>query len=225
MGFGTLFIGYFFLINITYFSYTDAIAAMVMLTGLYRLSTVNRDFRRAMIASAVFALIAIGELALAFTGFFVYSDTLTMINSYLGAIRYAAIFVLSVFIMRGIYEVAREVEADDLASTAKRSLPISFSLAFAALTELPFLSVLIGKPMAYVYFIVLTAVVFFVVSALITIYRAYASICMPEDLERERKKTKQNALTKFYDSLEESGKKYAEYRRERKSAKNSKRKK
>ncbi len=225
MGFGTLFIGYFFLINITYFSYTDAISAMIMLMGLYRLSTVNRDFGRAMISSIAFAFIAIGELALAFLEFFIYSDTLRIIASYLGAIRYAAIFILSLFIMRGIYEVAHEVEADALASTAKRSLPLCASLALAALLELPFLADAIGKVMAYIYFITLTAVVFFIVSALITVYRAYSTICMPEDLEKERKKRKPNALTKFYDSLEESGRRYAEYRKERKNEKNSKRKK
>jgi hypothetical protein len=41
MGFGMLFIGYFLLINITYFEYTDIIAAMLMLMAAYKLSFVN----------------------------------------------------------------------------------------------------------------------------------------------------------------------------------------
>ena len=44
MGFGTLFIGYFFLLNISNFTYTDIIAGMVVLLGLYKLSSVNKQF-------------------------------------------------------------------------------------------------------------------------------------------------------------------------------------
>lgn len=225
MGFGTLFIGYFLLINITYFSYTDAIAAMIMLTGLYQLSAVNRGFRRAATASAVFAVIAVAELVLTFIGFFVYTNTLNTALSYLGVLRYAAIFTVSLFMNQGIHEVASEVDAPELASTAKRSMPLCSAFAIASVLELPFLSALIGKAIAYVYFITATAVVFLVISNLVTIYKAYSQICMPDQIDKSKKQKKNSILNKFYESMENSGKEYAEYRQKRKKDKLNKRNK
>ena len=42
MGFGLLFIGYFFLLNLTYFEYTDLLGALVMFLAFYKLQTVNK---------------------------------------------------------------------------------------------------------------------------------------------------------------------------------------
>ena len=70
MGFGLLFIGYFFLINITYYAYTDIIGAMVMLMALYKLGRFCRDFKHAAVADTVFAVFATGELVLAALGAF-----------------------------------------------------------------------------------------------------------------------------------------------------------
>ena len=64
MGFGTLFIGYFLLLNIAYYTFTDIISALVMAMGLYKLSSVNRGFGYAFYASIGFALIGAGELFL-----------------------------------------------------------------------------------------------------------------------------------------------------------------
>ena len=51
MGFGTLFFGYFLILNVTYYGFTDAIAAAVMLLGFYKLSTVNSYFKYAAYVS------------------------------------------------------------------------------------------------------------------------------------------------------------------------------
>ena len=65
MGFGTLFIGYFLLLNLTYYGFTDVIAASVMLLGLYKLSPVNKYFRAAALSSGVFLAFSLGELGIA----------------------------------------------------------------------------------------------------------------------------------------------------------------
>ena len=62
MGFGTLFIGYFLLLNLTYYGFTDVIAASVMLLGLYKLSGVNKYFKAAAISSGALLVFSLGEL-------------------------------------------------------------------------------------------------------------------------------------------------------------------
>ena len=62
MGFGTLFIGYFLLLNVTYYTFTDIIAALVMAMGLYKLSSVNRQFKGAFFSSIALAAIGLVEL-------------------------------------------------------------------------------------------------------------------------------------------------------------------
>ena len=68
MGFGTLFVGYFFILNFPYCAYTDALAALLMLYGLYKLSGINENFKRATYFTAVFALFGIAELFLELFG-------------------------------------------------------------------------------------------------------------------------------------------------------------
>ena len=63
MGFGTLFIGYFLLLNLTYYRFTDLIAALLMLLAFYKLREINRHFRVAIISSGLFAAIGAIELA------------------------------------------------------------------------------------------------------------------------------------------------------------------
>ena len=62
MGFGTLFIGYFLILNITYYSFTDIIAALIMLLGLYKLSTVNKHFKLGTYSCIGFSCFALVEL-------------------------------------------------------------------------------------------------------------------------------------------------------------------
>ena len=61
MGFGTLFIGYFLLLNVTYYSFTDLVAALIMAVGLTKLSTVNRYFKYASFAALGFAAVGLVE--------------------------------------------------------------------------------------------------------------------------------------------------------------------
>ena len=212
MGFGTLFIGYFFLINISYFSYTDIISGMVMLLALYKLSGINKSFAHGMTCAAVFSCFALFEIILAAVDMFSPITWLTSITSYISAVRYIFIFILTFFILHGINEVSREVEADALAKGAKASLPLSLVFLVAALFEMPFISGIFGVAVTYVYFAVLLAVVMFIISNLMTIYKAYMQICMPEELNRAPKKSKFEFMNRFYDSIEKKSREYAEYK-------------
>ena len=215
MGFGTLFIGYFFLINISYFAYTDVIAALVMTLGLYKLSSVNKSFSYAALSGALFSVFAFFELIASAIDTFAPILWLKNATPYISATRYIFIFITTLLIMRGISEVADEVEADALSATAKSSIYLSSIFIVAALFEMPFISDIFGAVIAYIYFAILLAIVIFIISNLMTIYKAYMQICMPEELKRAPKKSKFEFLNKFYDSIEEKSRAYAEYKLEK----------
>ena len=56
MGFGTLFIGYFLLLNITFYEFTDVIAGVIILFGLYKLMGNSRYFKLPCYFSISFAI-------------------------------------------------------------------------------------------------------------------------------------------------------------------------
>ena len=224
MGFGTLFIGYFFLINPSYFQYTDIIGAAVMLLGLYKLSRYDKSFFRATIAAALFFIISLVELAISLLDMIIgVSDAIY----YIYAARYVCVLVLTVFILLGIKSIASEVEADELASRAKASLPLTAIFGAAAILEIPIFNTLgegAALALGWVAFAVLLSCVVFVINVLIVIYRAYMQICLPEQLHRSVKE-KSGFMDRYWSHLESGAKEYAEYRQSRKAAKKGKRKK
>ena len=225
MGFGTLFIGYFFLINISYYAYTDIIAGLVMLLGLYRLTNVNKSFQYGSYTATIFSAVAFYEIIASLITSIGSHKVLEAIMPYVSSLRYALIFALSYFILKGIEAVAREVQASALSSTARASVPLSCVFLVYAAFEIPFISGLFGSFVAYIFFTLLLAVVFFVISNLVTIYKAYMQICMPEDLKKEPKQSKFEFVNRFYDSIEKKSREYAEYKLNKKQNKNKKGKK
>ena len=183
MGFGTLFIGYFFLINISYFTYTDIIAGMIMLLGLYKLSSVNKPFFYGAICAGIFALFSLFEFVVTVLGIFEVSFSKIMLN-YIAIPRYILLFILTVFILRGIYEVAREVDATALYKRAKASIPLSAVYLVFAFADIPEIASFLGTTgiYAYIYFALIIVLILAVAYNLITIYRAYMQICMPNEL-------------------------------------------
>lgn len=222
MGFGLLFIGYFFLINITYFEFTDIIGAMIMLMGLYKLSNINRDFRIGAISGGVFALFALGELIFGAIGIFASGIGTERIMPYISFARYCIIFVLTISILRGIYAVAREVDAARLASSARARIPFSVIYILGALLELPIIGSLLGGAVAYVYFFAVIAVFVFHICNLVTVYRAYMEICMPS--EKRTKEKRHGFADKIFDRIEEREREYTEYKlsRSKKKQRNGK---
>ena len=200
MGFGTLFVGFLFFLNVTpYAVYTDPIGALVLLTGLLKLSPVNRAFRRAAAADAVFAGFAVLRLFLSVLTLFgvrlpaPLTATLAVLRCLLLG---AALFLL----FSGIASVSREVDERVLyvrASFARASGVLLFSLL--ALSEIPGLFGLFGVQAAgWISFVLLLLFLIWTgFAAIAVIYRAYMRICMPgEDilppeslgLDRKRKK-------------------------------------
>ena len=64
MGFGTFFIGYFLILDISYYLLTDIIAAAVMMLSLARLSRFNRGFSAAFCAAGIFTAFSLVELGI-----------------------------------------------------------------------------------------------------------------------------------------------------------------
>ena len=61
MGFGTLFIGVFLLLNLRYFGYTDILCGVIMLAAFYKLRGVNKFFKAAIFTSIAFCGIGLME--------------------------------------------------------------------------------------------------------------------------------------------------------------------
>lgn len=226
MGFGILFIGYFFLVNPSYFQYTDIIGAAFMLLGLYRLSRINRSFRIAMITETLFFVFSAAEITLVIVEAFLTKNELAAVTSYIGALRYALILVLTVFILKGIIEVSAEVEANSLLSRAKTSLPLSAIFGVAAILELPFLTELnktASIVLGWIAFAVILSVVVYTVNVLIVIYRAYLGICMPSDV-KPTTTAKGGLMDKYWSHLEQKSQSYADYKRQRRESKNKRKK-
>ncbi len=212
MGFGTLFIGYFFLVNISYFEYTDIVSAMIMLLGLYSLSRFNRGFKVGFFFDAAFAVFSLAELII---------SVISMFNPYaMGGIsatdfsilRYALIFGITVSCLMGISEVAREVEANSLANRAGRITPWCAVYLISAICDVPKFAELLGPAMQYVFAIAIIGHLVIVATVLITIYKAYATICMPEDLEPKNKKSIFGFINKLNEREEQKNLEYADYK-------------
>lgn len=211
MGFGTLFIGYFFLLNISYYAYTDIIAAMLCLMATYKLSWVNRGFKASFILSIIFAVFSLGEIlvpAIELLGFKALSDTVT---PYVAVPRLLAIFALTAAFMVGIRDVAREAEAFELSKSASTRIVISPIFLLMALFEIPQFGSLFGVAANYI--AVALILVFLVVVAmnLVTVYKAYMQIYIPGQ-QKARQKRKGGFMSKFEEYEEKKSREYAEYK-------------
>ena len=213
MGFGTLFIGYFFLINISYYSYTDIRAAMVMTMALYKLSSVNKDFYKGFIASSVFAVFALAELLLAVLETFIPNIAPAILLQYVSAVRQLIIFATTYFILTGIILVAREVDDSPLTERARRMRIISVSYLLSAIFELPFVASALGGAAGYVFVFLVLLYILTVALVLVTVYRAYMGICMPEDnLPKEEKPSRFGFVNRFREHEKQKELEWAEYK-------------
>lgn len=226
MGFGTLFFGYFLLLNITYFYFTDLIAALIMAMSLNKLSSVNKFFKGGFYTALFLALIGAAELALQIYASFAPTFDLTGISGYFALARYISIATCTAFILLGIEDVSYEVGLDALAKKARRNLIISFIVyAFATLLEIPMLEALVDiKILMRISVFTLLMIIVAVALNLFTIYSAYAKICMPNDKNHDvqDKPSRFEFVNKFREHSAERQKEYAEYRLEKMKKKNQK---
>lgn len=229
MGFGTLFFGYFLLLNITYYSITDLISALIMAMALYKLSSINTPFKNGFYSSLIFAVIGLIELCLEFIS--VIAPTLSIIglSRHMQIPRCFILAILTSFILLGIQNVAEEVELSELSKRAGKTLmPMLSVYALSAVLEVPLIKPLVSiKILSVTSFIILLATLIIVTINLITIYRAYMKICMPDDKdnEYEEKPSKFQFINKHREHTEQKQREYAEYKLEKLKKKANKKKK
>ena len=214
MGFGTLFIGYFFVLNFPYCEFTDAIAAILMLYGLYKLSGINEWFRLSVYGAIAFAAFGIFELAVELCGMlslFNINSTLLFISVLL---RHVIVAALTAFMMFGIRDVAREVGLSSLREKSTRGayVAIGVYLLNIMLESTVLNSFLPGQVLAYLYVFTTLATLTLIVFNLTCIYSAYMRICMPEDKEMSEKESKIGFVNAFKKYEEEKSREYAEYK-------------
>lgn len=229
MGFGTLFFGYFLLLNITYFTFSDLIASLIMAMALYKLATVNQPFKNAFYSSVAFAVLGIAELVIGILEMFFPTKATAELIEYITIPRCFIVAVLTLFILIGIENVADEVGLSALAQRAHISLPFVLVIyAIAAVLEVPMLISAVGaKILAIASAITLLAILSIVTINLVTIYKAYMKICMPEDVNNDipDKPSRFEFINKHREHTLQKQREYAEYKLEKLKKKNSKKKK
>lgn len=198
MGFGTLFIGYFLLLNLTYYSFTDLIAASVMLLGLYKLSKINKHFFNSAIVSAVFLAFSVGEFGIATYEMFVKPIGSAVVISTVSVVRCLILGFLTILILKGIEAVAKEVDIPDLPTKASR-LVIITSVTYAAwiVLEAP-LKFINDYVLAVLSLITILATIALLIVNLTVIYTCYMRICMPGDDKPKEAKQSRFAFVNTY---------------------------
>ena len=189
MGFGTLFFGYFLMLNISYYHFTDIIAALVMLLGLYKLSCVSKHFKVATYAAAVFSAVALGELVFGTVKLFVGAGLDEWIT-YIAIGRAVVLCAFTVIMLRAMHDIAKELEVEKVPLKSRLMIIWTFVVYGAyILLETPLLtSLLPAQVSAALYLVTFIGLVVVVIANLTVIYSCYMRICMPEDLEPKPEK-------------------------------------
>ncbi len=198
MGFGTLFIGYFLLLDLPYYMLTDMIAAAVMLLGLYKLSGVNRAFKTSFIITGVFLVFSLYEMGASVIEMFSGELLTDLARSLTSIVRCLLVGSLTVFMLRGIEDVAREVELPLLSKKAHGSVLFTFIIySLWIILELPpsFIQSLVGDYiLAVASLIAMLSLIALIISNLTVIYSSYMRICMPGDEDRGRERPSRFAI-------------------------------
>ena len=229
MGFGTLFFGYFLLINnVAYCGFSDPIAALVMLMGLYRLSSVNRYFKYSTYLATGFSVFSLFELVLSATELFFPTARILACLSYVSMARAAVIAVLTATLLTGIREVAKEVDLKALATRAARMSSVSLlAYSMLVLMDAPaLLSRLPSPALAILTLAVVIGIPVVVIINLTVIHGAYMQICMPDEgAGKEEKESRFAFVNEYRRRRAEKDAEYLEYRREKAKKRNERTKK
>ena len=216
MGFGTLFAGYFLILNFTYYRFTDAIAGVIMLYALYKLSSVNKYFRYASIAAAALTLFGVGEFGVAIFDMLFSIESSAALNTYLALIRHFLIAATTLLMLLGMRDVSREVGLRSLRVRCNYLAYVTLGVYTANIiletsgldAWIP--TALLG-PLAA---ITLLATLALIVANLYCIFSCYSKICMPEDnsLNDTEKKSRFGFINDFREHTAEKQREYAEYK-------------
>ena len=228
MGFGTFFIGYFLLLDISYYLLTDLIAGAVMMLGMARLSRFNRGFKTAFCALGIFTVFALFELGVGIYDMLFSAPISPNFISYLAISRSFLLAILTFTAFEGMRDVAEEVGLGELSKKCKITTYISLPIyLLAIISETPSLFTWASPQIATVIAVASLLIGFiFVITNLFTIYTCYAKICMPEDVDNEA--TQKSKNESFFDSYnkrqEQANREYAQYKLEKQKNSKEKRK-
>lgn len=229
MGFGTLLGGYFLLLNFTtYYRFTDAIAALMMLYALYKLSSVNRMFKSAAAAAAVFSAFGFLELIVAMLDMFNIVFAIEALTSVLAMVRCLIVGALTYLMLLGMKNVADEVDLKSLkikCNYLSYVTVVVYSLYILLETD----SIAAFLPAQVIYFLAPTCIIAslaLIIMNLTAIYSCYQKICMPEDnnTNYKEKKSRFGFVNKFRAHEENRRREYAEYKLDKLKKKANKRK-
>ena len=212
MGFGILFVGYFLLLNFAYSYFTDAVAGAVMLYAFYKLSGVNRSFKRAALTAGGFTLFGLCELLVSVFSSLLPFEYITTVFSVIAMMRHLLVFALTFFMLSGIKDVALEVDLPYLAKRCVRNvyfaLPVyTLSLILEAGELASFID---PRILVTLYFISLVLTFAIISLNLVQIYTAHMRIYLPE--EEKEDSSHFEFVNAFRRHEEEKSKEYAEYK-------------
>ncbi len=216
MGFGILFIGYFFILNFPYCEFTDAFAAALMMYALYKLSHINRGFRLALYSSFAFVALGVFELTLAVWDMLapIGSDSLLLLLPAL--IRHLLIAFTSFLMLNGMREVADEVGLSAISKKCERRAYATVVIyALNIFLESASLAKFIdARILAVSYVMCVAATLVITALNLAAIYSCYMRICMPGDEDAGEKRSRFEFINSFRRHEEEKQREYQEYRLE-----------
>ena len=198
MGFGILFIGYLFLLNISFFGYTDILAGALMLLALEKLKVWNKGFKAAFFAAIPFVLIGIFEFVLKLLGMFSAEISPSFAVS-AEAIRMLSLCPLHICLLFGCKQITKEVGLEKMESRAMMLLPL-VPLIFVgqSLLAIPALFKNVNEQnLLTVRFILLLATLVFLFTMLSFIYKCYARICLPSDANMPQKPSRFRFINEY----------------------------
>ena len=184
MGFGILFIGYFFTfigaLAIPISKFTYVLGAGIILYSLKKLISENKMFLTSAILTGALEILSITILILEF---FAPSSE---VKSTLASIQMVSFSLLNLFLLSSIFIIARQVGALKIQSKAVVNLVISL-ISFVLLSISVFaIGTSFGARCFYVSYF---ASIIYSVFSLIIIFNCYASICYEGDENMENQST------------------------------------
>ena len=216
MGFGVLFCGYFLLLNFINYAFTDVVAAIIMLYGLYKLSRVNKMFKYAAVGCAAFSLLGAVELFVALFEMLAILKLDGLVLWTLAIARHFTVASTTTLMLLGMRDVAAEVDIPSLKIKCNYLSYVTLAVySVNILLEASELASFIdGQLLVTLYVISIVATLALIITNLTAIFGCYYRICMPEDntVEFTEKKSKLGFVNAFRAHEEKKRQEYADYK-------------
>lgn len=226
MGFGLLFLGYLFAIDVLMITELLLPACALMFYALCKLSFVNRHFRHARYPLIPLMLVGAASIALmvrSMTG----AANQDLAYAYLGVLSKLCMAVYMLILLSGVREVAVELSLKGLEIRAFRNQ--IYSLIFyipAFLLGFDFGGNVVLLSYLSVLFIIIGLIVYALNAKLL--FDCYRLICMPDDIDMPRKPSRFAAVNEYRARKEEAERAAQEQQlqrqRERRLQRNNKKK-